>query len=67
MVGSEQPGNMELHVTSLPPPRILRSKSNGNVGGERRSAYTEHWLTVAVPDQVNAMLDRFLWLAPICG
>ena len=26
-----------------------------------------HWLTLAVPDQVNAMLDRFLELAPTRG
>jgi pimeloyl-ACP methyl ester carboxylesterase len=26
-----------------------------------------HWLTLAVPDQVNAMLDRFLELAPSWG
>jgi pimeloyl-ACP methyl ester carboxylesterase len=26
-----------------------------------------HWLTLAVPDQVNAMLDRFLEIAPTRG
>lgn len=26
-----------------------------------------HWLTLAVPDQVNAMLDRFLEIAPVRG
>jgi pimeloyl-ACP methyl ester carboxylesterase len=26
-----------------------------------------HWLTLAVPDQVNAMLDRFLEIAAVCA
>lgn len=32
-----------------------------------RVAGSGHWLTVVVPDQVNAMLDRFLELAPPHG